>query len=164
MPQQALFQWNSAFWQSLAERAARRADEQVDAEPEQVVAALFAQILQRPPSDMELRGAAEMLRHPLPEARPSRWQYGYGEISEERDRVVQFTPYPVFKEKNWRGESGLPDKTIGWSSLNATGGHPGHAHRYCAIRRWVAGEDCDCLLYTSPSPRDQRGSRMPSSA
>ena len=24
--------------------------------------------------------------------------------------------------------------------------------------------ECDCLLYTSPSPRDQRGSRMPSSA
>ena len=24
--------------------------------------------------------------------------------------------------------------------------------------------NCDCLLYTSPSPRDQRGSRMPSSA
>ena len=24
--------------------------------------------------------------------------------------------------------------------------------------------DCVCLLYTSPSPRDQRGSRMPSSA
>ena len=23
---------------------------------------------------------------------------------------------------------------------------------------------CTCLLYTSPSPRDQRGSRMPSSA
>ena len=25
-------------------------------------------------------------------------------------------------------------------------------------------ESCICLLYTSPSPRDQRGSRMPSSA
>ena len=25
-------------------------------------------------------------------------------------------------------------------------------------------KDEDCLLYTSPSPRDQRGSRMPSSA
>ena len=25
-------------------------------------------------------------------------------------------------------------------------------------------EYTDCLLYTSPSPRDQRGSRMPSSA
>ena len=28
----------------------------------------------------------------------------------------------------------------------------------------VAGLNNDCLLYTSPSPRDQRGSRMPSSA
>ena len=27
-----------------------------------------------------------------------------------------------------------------------------------------ADVSCDCLLYTSPSPRDQRGSRMPSSA
>ena len=26
------------------------------------------------------------------------------------------------------------------------------------------GRCCPCLLYTSPSPRDQRGSRMPSSA
>ena len=26
------------------------------------------------------------------------------------------------------------------------------------------GDFHDCLLYTSPSPRDQRGSRMPSSA
>ena len=26
------------------------------------------------------------------------------------------------------------------------------------------GHGCICLLYTSPSPRDQRGSRMPSSA
>ena len=30
--------------------------------------------------------------------------------------------------------------------------------RHEAIDRWF------CLLYTSPSPRDQRGSRMPSSA
>ena len=28
----------------------------------------------------------------------------------------------------------------------------------------VVDEYGDCLLYTSPSPRDQRGSRMPSSA
>ena len=29
---------------------------------------------------------------------------------------------------------------------------------------WVASKSKSCLLYTSPSPRDQRGSRMPSSA
>ena len=32
------------------------------------------------------------------------------------------------------------------------------SERAADFRRWV------CLLYTSPSPRDQRGSRMPSSA
>ena len=30
--------------------------------------------------------------------------------------------------------------------------------------RSLNGQYMDCLLYTSPSPRDQRGSRMPSSA
>ena len=29
---------------------------------------------------------------------------------------------------------------------------------------WTMRAFKDCLLYTSPSPRDQRGSRMPSSA
>ena len=36
-----------------------------------------------------------------------------------------------------------------------------------ALQEQVDGRDAwdiDCLLYTSPSPRDQRGSRMPSSA
>ena len=28
----------------------------------------------------------------------------------------------------------------------------------------IVGQDTDCLLYTSPSPRDLLGSRMPSSA
>ena len=33
------------------------------------------------------------------------------------------------------------------------------------LRAFLAGIERDiCLLYTSPSPRDQRGSRMPSSA
>ena len=34
------------------------------------------------------------------------------------------------------------------------------------VRRWraLAGKNDDCLLYTSPSPRDKRQSRMPSSA
>ena len=31
-------------------------------------------------------------------------------------------------------------------------------------RNIVITRNKDCLLYTSPSPRDQRGSRMPSSA
>ena len=34
----------------------------------------------------------------------------------------------------------------------------------CLHQALVLGLDNVCLLYTSPSPRDQRGSRMPSSA
>ena len=33
-----------------------------------------------------------------------------------------------------------------------------------ALTREILDLTKDCLLYTSPSPRDQRGSRMPSSA
>ena len=34
----------------------------------------------------------------------------------------------------------------------------------CRITKAGRARFMDCLLYTSPSPRDQRGSRMPSSA
>ena len=40
-------------------------------------------------------------------------------------------------------------------------------HRHFMLTSYVGyqpEEGQDCLLYTSPSPRDQRGSRMPSSA
>ena len=37
------------------------------------------------------------------------------------------------------------------------------SHRY-TVAESILGAIRTCLLYTSPSPRDQRGSRMPSSA
>ena len=43
------------------------------------------------------------------------------------------------------------------SVLDATAGLGGDAFVLASL-------GCSCLLYTSPSPRDQRGSRMPSSA
>ena len=43
-----------------------------------------------------------------------------------------------------------------------------YVHRGVAARSfsraWTLAEDTDCLLYTSPSPRDSDSSRMPSSA
>ena len=42
---------------------------------------------------------------------------------------------------------------------------PGHARMTMTVRAdMLNGHQTCCLLYTSPSPRDQRGSRMPSSA
>ena len=47
----------------------------------------------------------------------------------------------------------------------STGTHVIWAGYFCSCSKpgWSDRLDC-CLLYTSPSPRDQRGSRMPSSA
>ena len=48
--------------------------------------------------------------------------------------------------------------------------HNGIIENYDPLRKELINRgysftsDTDCLLYTSPSPRDQRGSRMPSSA
>ena len=37
-------------------------------------------------------------------------------------------------------------------------------YRYEGVDKQAINRLLNCLLYTSPSPRDQRGSRMPSSA
>ena len=37
-------------------------------------------------------------------------------------------------------------------------------HKLYALQDQIVQNNNICLLYTSPSPRDQRGSRMPSSA
>ena len=47
-----------------------------------------------------------------------------------------------------------------YSSLAALG----YVDRDSVVHKFRRGLDIPCLLYTSPSPRDQRGSRMPSSA
>ena len=56
-------------------------------------------------------------------------------------------------------EAGMVLKGTEVKSLRTGDGNLNDA--YCHI---VNNEVYICLLYTSPSPRDQRGSRMPSSA
>ena len=52
-------------------------------------------------------------------------------------------------------------QSLGAQPFNASLVRPDFA--ICACYKWLMGP-YTCLLYTSPSPRDQRGSRMPSSA
>ena len=53
--------------------------------------------------------------------------------------------------------------------FSSAANHRYHAYDYFQVDPLLGGEPAfaallACLLYTSPSPRDQRGSRMPSSA
>ena len=52
----------------------------------------------------------------------------------------------------------------GFKALNDLTLDIGVGELRCIIGPNGAGKTTICLLYTSPSPRDQRGSRMPSSA
>ena len=58
-----------------------------------------------------------------------------------------------------------------WNAQNPTGSYFAWINRLSknqavkdATAKIASGQFTNCLLYTSPSPRDQRGSRMPSSA
>jgi len=50
---------------------------------------------------------------------------------------VKFHPFASFVNSCWHGGAALPDPAIGWTMLNANGGHAGDA-AHQAIRRWVA--------------------------
>ena len=52
-------------------------------------------------------------------------------------------------------KANLNRDSVPWIVVN------GHRSMYCSCDNDCLG---DCLLYTSPSPRDKRQSRMPSSA
>ena len=70
-----------------------------------------------------------------------KWNQDYGQAALPTQNVASSTTAP-----------GLPDTATG-NKASVSDDIP-HA----------ANDTSACLLYTSPSPRDQRGSRMPSSA
>ena len=76
-------------------------------------------------------------------------------IYTEADR---HSPYVMDADLSVKIESSYLDSDAIISAAKTTGAgaiHPGYG---------FLSENHHCLLYTSPSPRDQRGSRMPSSA
>ena len=71
----------------------------------------------------------------------SNWQYGYGSYDESKNRTGAFTPFPHFNGSGqWAGGEKVPDPTIGYAFLTATGGHP-DATGKSVIRRWIAPLD-----------------------
>ena len=64
----------------------------------------------------------------------------------------------------WNHVDAVKNNTFSQSGiLTGDGSAPGYDFNNGA-QGWTFSNSYSCLLYTSPSPRDQRGSRMPSSA
>ena len=74
------------------------------------------------------------------------------------DLTKIYVPYTPIDEKQAIMLLGVPEADVGTdSAIDADAG-------YYATAQERTESGTGCLLYTSPSPRDQRGSRMPSSA
>ena len=63
-------------------------------------------------------------------------------------------------KKDFQTLSKGEETIVGEKGITLSGGQKARL----ALARALYGDADICLLYTSPSPRDQRGSRMPSSA
>ncbi len=159
-PQQALFLMNSGFAIEQASFLANRSEQAAVGTPNNVqgqqvsaqqqspaaervrrIERLFRFALGREPAIDELTDALEFIDHGDPAGTTKAmdqlaWQFGWGNY-DEAACTVQFQPLPRFINKAWQGGDKLPDPTLGWVMLSATGGHPGDA-AHCAIRRWIA--------------------------
>jgi cytochrome c553 len=146
VPQQALFQLNNPFAMEQAEALADLVCSQVPEEDTTGrIQELFQRVLRRPASEDELAAGLQIVAVPAGTDAVAEviagWQYGYGEISPDGQRVLQFNPFPEFHDGSWRGGAKLPDPVIGWASLGASNGHPGGDLKHCVIRRWVASQN-----------------------
>lgn len=97
---------------------------------ERVVAATAT--LTSPPSSIVSMTIAEPPR--------SAWSYGFGTVDEPAGRTTVFTPLCHWTGSQWQAGARLPDPTLGWVILGATGGHPDALER-AVIRRWTASGD-----------------------
>ena len=84
--------------------------------------------------------------------------FSYQPYIEECKRIVtllaqKFGDHPAIIAWQTDNEYGCHETSISYSK-----------HALTAFQRWCSEQYDSCLLYTSPSPRDKRQSRMPSSA
>jgi hypothetical protein len=145
VPQQGLFSLNSNFIARVAERMGSDAQASSGTnEDDAKIQGLFTQTLARTAAPEELQLAREFLAGAGPSAtsvaRPL-WVYGYAAFNAETRQLSNFQALPTFKDNVWQGGEKLPDETLGWCMLNATGGHVGNDLEHAVVKRWIAPRD-----------------------
>jgi hypothetical protein len=137
VPQQALYLLNNEFVQAQAEALAERV---ADDPPAVRIDRMYGMVFQRPPSEAERRLALDFVA-PAPAAvvpEVPLWQFGYGELSDDQQRVASFETLRHWTGSQWQVGGQLPDPVHGWVCVNAEGGHPGNDAQHAAIRRFTA--------------------------
>ncbi len=66
------------------------------------------------------------------------WRIGYGEFDDSTKRTKSFTKFAHWTGSQWQGGPVVPDPAIGFSFLNAAGGHTGNDQQHATIRRWTS--------------------------
>jgi hypothetical protein len=144
-PQQSLFLMNSPLVLEQAIQLAARSNVEQSADDEadrtRRIKKLYRFALGRDATAEEVREALEFVSRDEPKRvadlkRQLAWQFGWGVVDEVSGKV-QFNGVPHYTGSAWQGSAKLPDDTLGWVLLTASGGHPGDASHQ-VIRRWIA--------------------------
>lgn len=149
VPQQALFQFNSPFMMEQAQQAVAHLTSNspatnvtaTNATATADIQSLYRRILKRDATDAELSQATTFITQVKQSTETPAdigWRYGWGEINQQKNEVIVFNEFTSFHDGHFAGGEKLPDPEIGWSMLNAKGGHPGGDQAHCVIRRWIA--------------------------
>ncbi len=146
VPQQALFLINAKFVIGQAEQLAAKTS--TVASSQERLKTLYQRTLARNPDEEEMRMAnaflvaAESAKTSTPATTVVLpvWRYGFGALTADTI-AVSFSPLPHFTGKTWQGSEQYPDPALAYTSLNATGGHPGKDETQCTIVRWVSPID-----------------------
>lgn len=146
VPQQALFQFNSPFMMEQAQHAANNLKLNAVGrnDTHDGIQKLYRQILKRHATDTELSQATAFVSEiASSETTPKEigWSYGWGEINQQKNKVIVFNEFPHFHEGRFSAGTKVPDPKIGWCMLNSKGGHPGGDLAHCVVRRWTADRD-----------------------
>ncbi len=143
VPQQSLFLMNNPMVIQQARNLVERPDFRSQGDEERRVKMLYDLVLQREPSQEEVKMGLRFLESlPGVTDMPTEqtWKYGTGEVDEVAKRVKDFRSLN-FIDNVWKVAKAMPDKTMGSLQLGSKGGHPGKNPKQAAIRRWTAPRD-----------------------
>ena len=138
VPQQALFLMNSPFSVDQATKLASRKEIAESTDDAQRVRRLYRILFARLPDADELATGVSYLKRGDLSQIQSVWQYGYGEFDAQSQQTRGFVPLGHFQDGMYRVGTAFPDAALGYITLNAGGGHPGHDAQHAVIRRWTA--------------------------